>query len=114
MKSKSKKKQESRNDFTMQIEGSIYLLILSPGQPKRGSKENVGKDNGYQPYWPTAVIEHRYIAGIVAGIENDGLRLTSDMGPSPDTEPESLKPSDLKQRAQELVDPATCLLSMTS
>ena len=36
-------------------------------------EQHIGRDNGYQPYWPTIVIEHRYIGDIVRGIRNDGL-----------------------------------------
>jgi hypothetical protein len=35
-----------------------------PGRDAAGS---------FQPYWPTVVVEHRYIVGIVEGIQNDGL-----------------------------------------
>ena len=36
---------------------------------------HIGQDNGYQPYFPTVVVEPRYIADIVAGIQNDGLEV---------------------------------------
>jgi len=42
--------------------------------PANGWVEDyIGSDNGYQPYWPTVVIEHRYMPDIVRGIQNDGL-----------------------------------------
>ena len=60
-------------DFEVQNHGSILLLIPRTISAKTWIEENIGKHKGYQPYWPTVVIEHRYIADIVAGIENDGL-----------------------------------------
>jgi hypothetical protein len=35
--------------------------------------EHIGSENGFQPYWPTVVIEHRYIGAILEGIQGDGL-----------------------------------------
>lgn len=35
--------------------------------------ENIGKDNGFQPYYPTVIIEPRYLEAILEGIEGDGL-----------------------------------------
>jgi hypothetical protein len=60
-------------DFLLENHGSIFLL--KPQTPIATSwlEEHVGQDNGYQPYWPTCLVEHRYIADIVAGIQNDGL-----------------------------------------
>ncbi len=36
---------------------------------------HIGADNGYQPYWPTVVVEHRYLESIVVGMLADGVRL---------------------------------------
>jgi len=36
-------------------------------------EKHIGQDNGFQPYWPTCVIKHRYIWPILEGIQNDGL-----------------------------------------
>ena len=60
-------------DFLVENHGSIFLL--KPLTPSATSwvEEHIGQDNGYQPYYPTVVIEHRYVADIVAGIQNDGL-----------------------------------------
>jgi len=43
------------------------------GSQELETKEHIGADNGYQPYWPIVVIEHRYILAIIAGIQADGL-----------------------------------------
>ncbi len=60
-------------DFVVENHGSIFLL--KPLTPPATSwvEEHIGQDNGFQPYWPTCVIEHRFIADIVAGIQSDGL-----------------------------------------
>ncbi|MGA7791765.1 MAG: hypothetical protein WCA19_01920 [Candidatus Acidiferrales bacterium] len=65
--------EEIRTDFVVENHGSIFLL--RPLSPSATSwiEEHIGQENGYQPYFPTVVVEHRYIADIVAGIQNDGL-----------------------------------------
>jgi hypothetical protein len=59
-------------DFVVENHGSIFFL--KPRTPAAISwvEEHIA-DNGYQPYYPTVVVEHRFIADIVAGIQNDGL-----------------------------------------
>jgi len=60
-------------DFVVENHGSIFLL--KPLTPSAISwiEDHIGQENGYQPYFPAVVVEHRYIADIVAGIQNDGL-----------------------------------------
>ena len=60
-------------DFLVEDHGSIFLL--KPQTPIATSwiEDHIGRENGYQPYFPTVVVEHRYIDDIVAGIANDGL-----------------------------------------
>jgi hypothetical protein len=62
-------------DFEVNGGGSIYLLKPISAAAKIWVEEHIGEDNGFQPYWPTVVIEHRYIADIVAGIQSDGLEV---------------------------------------
>jgi hypothetical protein len=64
---------QSGPDFIVENYGSIFLLRPQNGQAIAWVNEHIGADNGFQPYWPTVVIEHRYIADIVAGIQSDGL-----------------------------------------
>jgi hypothetical protein len=42
-----------------------------------GLMSTLGSENGFQPYRPTVVVEHRYLTDIVAGIQNDGLAVQS-------------------------------------
>jgi hypothetical protein len=63
-------------DFSLENHGSIFLLIPQSTSARVWIDHHIGKDNGYQPYYPTVVIEHRYIADIVEGIRNDGLAVS--------------------------------------
>ena len=60
-------------DFLVENHGSIFLLIPLNDSAHAWVDEHIGSDNGFQPYWPTALVEHRFIADIVQGIQNDGL-----------------------------------------
>jgi hypothetical protein len=64
-------------DFALENHGSIFLL--KPLTPSATSwiEEHIGQENGYQPYFPAVIVEHRYIADIVEGIQNDGLAVSS-------------------------------------
>jgi len=70
----NKKSGTSPTDFTLQDEGSIFLLV-----PQNSARiwiaEHISRE-GFQPYWPTIVVEHRYISDIVEGIRNDGLAVS--------------------------------------
>jgi hypothetical protein len=60
-------------DFSLENHGSIFLLRPQTVSARVWIDDHIGKDNGYQPYYPTVVVEHRYISDIVKGIRNDGL-----------------------------------------
>jgi hypothetical protein len=60
-------------DFTLQNEGSIILLHPGTEPAVRWVENNIGEDNGFQPFLPTVVVEHRFIGQIVDGIQLDGL-----------------------------------------
>jgi len=62
-----------RTDFTVKNHGSIVLLVPETDAGRAWVEENIGCDNGYQPYWPTVLAEPRYVAAIVEGMQNDGL-----------------------------------------
>lgn len=62
-------------DFTVENHGSVFLLRPQSVAAKHWVEERIGEDNGYQPYWPTVVVEHRYIRNIVVGIQADGLKV---------------------------------------
>jgi hypothetical protein len=61
-------------DFRIQNEGSLVLLSPISEAAKQWADEHIGRDNGFQPYWPDSiVIEARYIGDILEGIQADGL-----------------------------------------
>jgi hypothetical protein len=60
-------------DFILDGGGSLFLLRPISDAGRAWVEENIGQENGYQPYWPTVVVEHRFIADIVAGVQRDGL-----------------------------------------
>ena len=64
-------------DFVLENHGSILLLRPQNEQAVAWVDEHIDSENGFQPYWPTVVIEHRYVSGIVEGIRNDGLAVQS-------------------------------------
>ena len=63
----------SNPDFTIQNEGSIFLLQPHSFAARAWVDKHIGQGNGYQPYWPTVLVEHRYVVDIVDGIQADGL-----------------------------------------
>lgn len=61
------------SDFELQNHGSIFLLIPQSISARVWIEDHIGRENGYQPSYPTLIIEHRYVSNIVDGIRNDGL-----------------------------------------
>jgi hypothetical protein len=64
-------------DFLCENHGSIFLLKPLTPSATSWAEEHISQDNGYQPYFPTVVVEPRYIADIVQGIQSDGLAVQS-------------------------------------
>jgi hypothetical protein len=62
-------------DVAIQNESSITLLRPLTPAATAWIKHNIGPDNGYQPYYPTIVVEWRYVQDILEGMVRDGLRL---------------------------------------
>lgn len=60
-------------DVVVQDNGSTVFLRPQSRQAISWINRNIGKDNGYQPYWPTVLIEPRYVEAVVDGMEADGL-----------------------------------------
>lgn len=59
-------------DFSVQNEFTIYLLHPHTDAAREWLKENIlGHEQQY--FGNSLVVEHRYIADIVAGIQADGL-----------------------------------------
>lgn len=64
-------------DFTVRDEGSILLLTPRTESARNWIDTHIGPDNGFQPYYPTIVIEPRYLAPILDGIRESGLEVRS-------------------------------------
>src|SRR5205085_1962690 len=60
-------------DFYFRDEGSIVLLTPLSPTAHEFVEEWIGSDNGYQPYWPTVVIERRYEGPILEGVLAEGM-----------------------------------------
>lgn len=65
----------ARSDFSARDEGSLILLTPLSTSAHEFVEEKIGSANGFQPYWPTVVIERRYFSDIAEGILADGLVL---------------------------------------
>jgi hypothetical protein len=64
-------------DFTVRDEGSILLLSPLTEPARNWIDQHIGPDNGFQPYYPTIVIEPRYVIAILEGIRVAGLEIGS-------------------------------------
>jgi hypothetical protein len=66
--------QKMKADFTVHNFGSILTLNPETTAARAWADENIGEDNGYQPWYPDAIIvESRFIDDLVEGIRADGL-----------------------------------------
>lgn len=63
----------TKQDFTINNHGSVVLLVPNTEAAKDWADEHIGKDNGFQPYWPTMLFEPRYVAQVVHDIQAQGL-----------------------------------------
>lgn len=64
-------------DFVVENHGSIFLLRPLTESARIWVDEHIGTDNGFQPYYPTVVIEPRYAGAILEGIREYGLTAVS-------------------------------------
>ena len=60
-------------DFLLEDHGSVFLLSPQTLSARLWIADNIGRENGFQPYYPTIAIEHRYVQAVIEGIQNDGL-----------------------------------------
>ena len=60
-------------DLCVENHGSIVLLRPISPAAREWVETNIGQDNGYQPYWPTVLMEPRYVMDVVNGAVSDGL-----------------------------------------
>ena len=61
-------------DIRVNNTSSIAIITPLTRKAKRWIEVNVSRE-GYQPYWPSLVVEARYLHDILTGMVNDGLHL---------------------------------------
>jgi hypothetical protein len=62
-------------DILVENHGSIVLLRPLTDAARLWVEDHIGPDNGYPPYWPTVLVEPRYVAPILKGMWADGLKV---------------------------------------
>ena len=63
----------AKQDFQVDNHGSIVVLRPLTRAGIDYVNREIGKDKGFQPYWPTVLFEPRYIDQFVDAIREDGL-----------------------------------------
>ena len=63
----------AKQDFSVENHGSIVLLRPLTQAGIDYVNREIGSQNGFQPYWPTVVFEHRYIDAFIGQIRAAGL-----------------------------------------
>ena len=59
-------------DFVVENHGSIFLLKPRTPAARFWIEQHI-EQTGWQPYFPTIVIEHRFVTDIVRAAQADGL-----------------------------------------
>lgn len=60
-------------DFRFENHFSICILHPLTDAAQEWVEDHIGQDNGYQPQYPSVLIEPRFCADVLAGLQNDGL-----------------------------------------
>lgn len=69
----------AKPDFRFENHGSIAFIRPLNDGAVAWVEEHIGQDNGYQPQWPTVLVEHRFAEAILEGILADGFLLESEV-----------------------------------
>jgi len=67
------KAAKNLTDIQIQNQGSLILLKPTSECGAAWLEENIGQDNGYQPLWPTVLVEPRYASAVIQGATAEGL-----------------------------------------
>jgi hypothetical protein len=70
---RKKKTAIPKANFRVEFHTSIYLIVPLCASGREWLDEHIGKDNGFQPYYPTVTVEPRYLEAVIEGIRRDGL-----------------------------------------
>jgi len=68
-----RRKPTEKHDFRVEHHGSLVLLVPITKRAVTWANHNIGADNGFQPYWPTVILEPRYVDNVLKGIHRLGL-----------------------------------------
>jgi|SRR5580700_7954001 hypothetical protein len=60
-------------DFRFENHFSICLLRPLTDAARAWVEDHIGADNGYQPQWPSVLLEPRYCGDVLVGIADAGL-----------------------------------------
>lgn len=64
--------QKAAPDFLIENHGSLFFLRPLSQSAREWIEENISQTDSFQPYWPTVVIEHRFIEHIIHGLIEEG------------------------------------------
>jgi hypothetical protein len=67
------RRKKTKWDFRVEFHGAIILLVPLTSSACAWANKNIGADNGFQPYWPTVIVEPRYLDQILGGVRKCGL-----------------------------------------
>jgi len=68
----SRQSSKTAPEFLIENHGSVFLLRPLTEAARNWIDEHIGADNGFQPMYPTVVIEPRYIEHIIHGLIEEG------------------------------------------
>ena len=66
------RKTKTKWDFRVEFHGAIILLCRLTRPGFRWIERHIGADNGHQPYYPTVILEPRYLDGVITSIRSKG------------------------------------------
>jgi hypothetical protein len=63
----------AKQDFTVVHHGSVVVLRPNTQDGVDWANKNIGKDNGYQSFWPAILLEPRCVSQVVGDLHQAGL-----------------------------------------
>jgi hypothetical protein len=64
---------QQKDDFALANHGSVILLKPISQAGIDWVEAKIGANNGYQPFYPTVLLEPRYVDDVLQGIRKQGL-----------------------------------------
>jgi len=63
------------SDVLVNGQGTLVLFTPTSDTARAWFDEHVGQDNGYQPSWPTVIVEPRYAGDILYALLDYGFEV---------------------------------------